>query len=828
MTVRVRIAPSPTGKLHIGTARTALFNWLFARHHRGKFILRIEDTDLERSRPEYTENILEGLQWLGLDWDEGPLYQSQRLDLYAQVVQTLLDKGLAYRCYTTPEELDQLREQQKANKQAPRYDNRHRNLTAKQRRAFEAQGRPAVIRFIIEDDRTISWQDMVRGTVTWKGRDLGGDMVIARTAAGNSIGQPLYNMAVVVDDIDMNITHVIRGEDHIGNTPKQILLYEALSAPVPEFAHTPLILNTAGQKLSKRDGVTSISEFRDMGLTSEALANYMTLLGWTPPDSTQELFTLSDAAKVFTFERVNKAGAKFDWDKLNWINSQYLHKTPVSDLTDSLIPYWQNAGYDFDAVNDRPWLEQITTLIAPSLVRLQDGVEMCKLFFVENLEYEEQVITLFQQQGPFDAITAVLKELESHQTLTSQQAQEITKKVGKIKGLNKGLVMRSLRGALTGAMHGPDLVESWVILHQRGLDIGRLENALKLNMSEEAQTTPTAEPPKVETPVKVVETPTEEPSPTQVIAETHVKVVETPTEESSPTQVIAETHVKVVETPKEESSPTQVVTETPVKVVETPKEESSPTDAIASNPKTPNRVGAGSPEALSSTDNLDKPAPKDDAIVSPEPPQTETPKTPNRVGAGSPAALSSTDNLDKPVAKDDANPAANPAPKPAESLTTVLVQTPDIPEEEPTISVTMTSTNQPEPLTPETTETQPESSFISETPAAEQSGIQWDAIKEQIVSILSDFPEFVGKFYQEYKQPITVIGLIVATVITLKVVLGLVDVINDIPLLSPSFQLIGVAYSAWFIYRYLLRATTRQELSQNLQNLISEILGKNS
>ena len=804
MTVRVRIAPSPTGKLHIGTARTAVFNWLFARHHRGKFILRIEDTDLERSRPEYTENILEGLQWLGLDWDEGPLYQSQRLDLYAQAVQTLLDKGLAYRCYTTPEELDQLREQQKANKQAPRYDNRHRNLTAKQRKAYEAQGRQAVIRFIIDDDRTISWQDMVRGTVTWKGRDLGGDMVIARTAGGNNIGQPLYNMAVVVDDIDMNITHVIRGEDHIGNTPKQILLYEALSAPVPEFAHTPLILNTAGQKLSKRDGVTSISDFRDMGLTSQALANYMTLLGWTPPDSTQELFTLSDAAKVFNFERVNKAGAKFDWDKLNWINSQYLHKTPVSDLTDSLIPYWQNAGYDFDAVNDRPWLEQITTLIAPSLVRLQDGVEMCKLFFVENLEYEEQVITLFQQQGPCDAITAVLKELKSHQTLTSQQAQEITKKVGKIKGLNKGLVMRSLRGALTGAMHGPDLVESWVILHQRGLDIARLENALKLHSSEDAQTTPTAESPK---------------------------------------------------------------TEPPVKVVETAKEEPSPTDAIASNPKTPNPVGAGSPTAVSKTDSQTKPAPNPDAkpveslgagsptavsktdsqtkpappvkevetlkeepspteAVAPTPvkkvetpceasPETETPKTPHLVGN-----LSKTDNL--------AQGAPNPDTKPVESQTTVLIETPDIPKEEPTISVTMTSTNQPEPLTPETTEKQPESSFISETPVAEESGIQWNAIKEQIVSILSDFPEFVGKFYQEYKQPITVIGLIVATVITLKVVLGLVDVINDIPLLSPSFQLIGVAYSAWFIYRYLLRATTRQELSQNVQNLISEILGKKS
>jgi glutamyl-tRNA synthetase len=246
-----------------------------------------------------------------------------------------------------------------------------------------------------------------------------------------------------------------------------------------------------------------------------------------------------------------------------------------------------------------------------------------------------------------------------------------------------------------------------------------------------------------------------------------------------------------------------------VKEVETPSEKPSPTDAIASNPKTPNPVGAGSPAAWSKTDSLAKPAPNPDAA-----------KAAESVTAGSPPALSSTDNLAQGV--------PNPDAKPVESQTTVLVETPDIPEEEPTISVTMTSTNQPEPLTPETTETQPESSFISETPAAEQSGIQWDAIKEQIVSILSDFPEFVGKFYQEYKQPITVIGLIVATVITLKVVLGLVDVINDIPLLSPSFQLIGVAYSGWFIYRYLLRATTRQELSQNVQNLISEILGKKS
>lgn len=281
MTVRVRIAPSPTGNLHIGTARTAVFNWLFARHHGGQFILRIEDTDVERSRPEYTENILEGLRWLGLTWDEGPFFQTDRLEMYKQAVKTLLDKGLAYRCYTTAEELEALREAQKARGEAPRYDNRHRNLTPEQEAAFKAEGRSFVIRFKIDDDREIVWNDLVRGKMIWRGNDLGGDMVIVRAAA-DDIGVALYNFAVVIDDMDMQITHVIRGEDHIANTAKQILIYEAFGAKVPEFAHTPLILNQEGRKLSKRDGVTSIFDFKQMGFTSEGLVNYMTLLGWSP------------------------------------------------------------------------------------------------------------------------------------------------------------------------------------------------------------------------------------------------------------------------------------------------------------------------------------------------------------------------------------------------------------------------------------------------------------------------------------------------------------------------------------------------------------------
>jgi len=476
MSVRVRIAPSPTGKLHIGTARTAIFNWLFARHNQGTFVLRIEDTDLERSRPEYTENIMEGLTWLGLTWDEGPFYQTQRLDLYRQKIQELSEKGLVYRAYDTPEELDAMREAQKANNEAPRYNNRHRHLTPEECAAFEAEGRKPVMRFKIADDREISWTDLVRGTVTWKGRDLGGDMVIARAAEGDDMGQPLYNFVVVVDDIDMQISHIIRGEDHIGNTPKQILLYEALGAKLPVFGHTPLILNAAGAKLSKRDGVTSISDFQKMGYTPEAIANYMTLLGWSPPEGMAEIFSIEEAAASFGFERVNKAGAKFDWDRLNWLNSQYLHAMPIDRLTDLLIPYWQGAGYEF-ASGDRPWLEQLTTLLAPSLVRLEDAVAMSRYLFVADVGFTEEATTQLKQDNVAAALKGIIEALGAV-SLTEANVQEVIQAGVKAAGVKKGVVMRSLRAALTGDMHGPDLVQSWLLLNQHQMDLPRLRQAL--------------------------------------------------------------------------------------------------------------------------------------------------------------------------------------------------------------------------------------------------------------------------------------------------------------------------------------------------------------
>lgn len=752
MTVRVRLAPSPTGNLHIGTARTAVFNWLFARNQGGKFILRVEDTDLERSKSEYTDNILEGLTWLGMNWDEGPSFQSQRLETYRQTVQTLLDKGLAYRCYTTSAELDKMREDQKANKQAPRYDNRHRNLTLDEQAAFEAEGRQAVIRFIIEDDRTISWNDTVRDTVSWKGSDLGGDMVIARASTATDIGQPLYNLAVVVDDIDMAITHVIRGEDHIGNTPKQILLYEALGVTIPEFAHTPLILNTQGQKLSKRDGVTSISDFKDMGYLPEALVNYMTLLGWTAPDSTQEIFTLSEAAAVFSLDRVNKAGAKFDWDKLNWLNSQYLHKMPVPQLTDLLIPYWQKAGYEFDAATDRSWLEQIAALIGPSLVRLTDAVDMCKLFFSPTVEYEEEALAQLQQPKVAEALLAVLEALESHATLVSAEAQKITKKLSKEKNLNKGLIMRSLRAALTGAMHGPDLIESWVILHQRGTDRDRLHTAINnLNLPAVgvAGETPTSEQPKVET---VVETPaTEQPA------------VETPTVETPAVEVTA-VEISAVETV--EIPIAEAISES-VTAVEIPAAETVPTEVAA-------------------------------AEISP----TQTVGT--EVSAVDISAVETAAAVEIPAANQQKTIASGEMTSSNEPETTVIIT--EIPagnEAESSMGTTQV--------------------IITEEPPS-----QTQQLKEQVISILSELPAYIGAFYQQYKSPLTVVALILTSIISLKVLLGIVDELNDIPLLAPTFELIGIGYTAWFVYRYLLRSSNRQQLGQEIQALKEQVFGKKS
>ena len=472
--IRVRLAPSPTGSLHIGTARTAVFNWLFARHHGGSFLLRIEDTDRERSKQEFTDNILDGLTWLGLSWDGEPVIQSERIALHRQAIQQLLDSGHAYRCYASEDELTAMREAQAAARQAPRYDNRHRHLTPEQQATFIAEGRDAVIRFRIDDERTITWTDMVRGEMRWSGSDLGGDLVIARRAPHDQIGDPLYNLVVVVDDAAMAISHVIRGEDHIANTAKQLLLYEALGYAVPQFAHTPLILNKEGKKLSKRDGVTSISDFRRMGYTAEALANYMTLLGWSPPEGMGERFTLSQAAAAFGFERVNKAGARFDWDKLNWLNGQVLREQGAETLRQQLLPLWQSAG--FAAGDDPAWETDLAALLSTSITLLADGVEQARPFF-STPELDDAAKGQLDVDGARPALQALLTVLPEAE-LSADQAQGLLGEAATTAGVKKGVIMKTMRAALLGSLQGPDLLTTWLLLHRRGLDRPRIQRCL--------------------------------------------------------------------------------------------------------------------------------------------------------------------------------------------------------------------------------------------------------------------------------------------------------------------------------------------------------------
>ena len=475
--VRVRLAPSPTGTLHIGTARTAVFNWLFARHQKGQFLLRIEDTDKERSKPEFTANILDGLSWLGIDWDEDPTIQSERVEEHRSAIQMLLDRGLAYRCYASEEELTSMREAQKAENRAPRYDNRHRNLTADQESSFQAEGREAVIRFRIDDSEEIQWRDLVRGPMHWRGADLGGDMVIARRAPADQIGDPLYNLVVVVDDAAMAITHVIRGEDHIANTAKQLLLYKALELTVPVFAHTPLILNAEGRKLSKRDGVTSINDFRSMGYTAEAIANYMTLLGWSVPEGMEERFTLTQAADVFSFDRVNKAGARFDWDKLNWLNAQVLHGLTSQQLLNAAAPLWEEQEWRLP--EDPSWSLDLCELLGPSLTLLKDVVDQAQPFFVCP-ELQDDGLKQLNVDGARSALSHLVERLQSDpwDGRDTAKGQSLLAEATTQAGVKKGVLMKSLRAALLGRLQGPDLITTWSLLARVGEDLPRLKRCL--------------------------------------------------------------------------------------------------------------------------------------------------------------------------------------------------------------------------------------------------------------------------------------------------------------------------------------------------------------
>ena len=337
--VRVRFAPSPTGSLHIGGARTALFNLLYARHMGGSFVLRVEDTDTERSTEESAQAIVKGLRWLGLDWDEGPekggeygpYYQSQRLHLYDEAIKKLVDEGKAYYCYCTPEELDERRKAAMAAGKPPKYDGKCRNLTLEERKKLEAEGRKPAIRLKVPQEGQTVVEDLIRGTVVFENYVLD-DFIMVK-----SNGIPTYNFACVIDDTGMNITHIIRAEEHLSNTPKQILVYDALGYEVPQFAHVPMILAPDRSKLSKRHGATSVEEFRDQGYMAQSIINYLTLLGWSP-EGNEEIFDLEKSIREFSLDRVNKTAAIYDVKKLAWINGHYMRGLDLDYVTKETIP----------------------------------------------------------------------------------------------------------------------------------------------------------------------------------------------------------------------------------------------------------------------------------------------------------------------------------------------------------------------------------------------------------------------------------------------------------------------------------------------------------
>ncbi len=335
--VRTRIAPSPTGFLHLGTARTALFCWAFARHHGGDFVLRIEDTDVARSTQEAVDQIVEAMQWLGLDYDEGPFFQMQRLDRYREVIARMLEAGTAYRCYTTPEELDLLREAQRARGEKPRYDGRWRPEPGKVLPPVPAGVQP-VVRFRNPVGGSVSWNDLVKGPITISNDELD-DLVIARPD-----GTPTYNFCVVVDDWDMGITHVIRGDDHVNNTPRQINILRALGAELPQYGHVPMILGPDGDKLSKRHGAVSVLQYRDAGYLPEAMVNYLARLGWSHGDD--ELFPRAQLVQWFDGTHLARSAAQWDAAKLNWVNAHYLKATPDAELAALVVPLLRARGFD--------------------------------------------------------------------------------------------------------------------------------------------------------------------------------------------------------------------------------------------------------------------------------------------------------------------------------------------------------------------------------------------------------------------------------------------------------------------------------------------------
>lgn len=467
--VRVRFAPSPTGYLHIGGARTALFNYLYARRHGGKFVLRIEDTDTERTIKDSAEKLMAAFTWLGLTWDEGPIvggpkgpyYQSQRQELYSKYAQELIEKGLAYKCYCTPEELAAERERAREEKKAPRYSGRCRCLTSEQVRAFEAEGRKPAVRLKTPDGGETVVHDIIHGDVTFKNDEIA-DFVIVK-----SDGFPTYNFACVIDDWHMELTHIIRADEHLSNTPKQVWVYQALGAPMPKFAHVPMILAPDRSKLSKRHGAQTVEEFMDKGYLPEAILNYIALLGWTPPDATKELMTLDEMVELFDLDRVSSTPAVYDTTKMTWMNGQYMRMRTIEQLIDLYVPTASRFGLGTeDGLRSRgPWLEKVMLALRERSKTVDEMVESSAVFFRAPSEYDEAgAKKLFSKSGVAPLLVKGAAALSQVTDWTLENVEAAYRGVIEREGIKGGEIIHPTRLALTGKTVGPGLFEIIEIL----------------------------------------------------------------------------------------------------------------------------------------------------------------------------------------------------------------------------------------------------------------------------------------------------------------------------------------------------------------------------
>ena len=466
---RVRFAPSPTGYLHVGGARTALFNWLFARHFKGTLVLRIEDTDLERSTAEMVDGILQGMQWLGITWDEGPYYQTQRTDLYRAAAAKLIQSGAAYYCFCSKDELERRRAKAAEEGRPPKYEGTCRKINAAEALRRKSSGEAAAVRFAIPEGGTTSFDDAVFGKVEFANSELE-DFVLLR-----SDGSPTYHLSVVADDIDLKITHIIRGADHISNTPKQVLLYQSLGATMPVFAHVPLILGPDKTRLSKRHGATSVMSYRDEGIVPEAFRNFLALLGWTPPEGTPEVLGDTELVRLFSLDGISRSNAVFDRAKLDWFNTEYIRASPFEKLLPLIEEEWRKAGLN-PVRHDRDWLFSTIELLKPRARSLKDFAGSFRAFFMDDFDPDPAAVDKFLSVENVRKLLIELGErYAASENFSEQETEKILRDFAAEKGVKAGALINGARVALTGQAVAPSLFAVMSALERKTV-IARLKN----------------------------------------------------------------------------------------------------------------------------------------------------------------------------------------------------------------------------------------------------------------------------------------------------------------------------------------------------------------